>query len=467
MDRLEEQVDQMDETKENIKPALQATTPTTQSISKISHTAVTQQSQSQRHWSVGRPLETLMEVDDQESETRTTPGTLKGSTSMTPNSTDASKRSSTSPTSLVANAPASESKKRQDMNKTKGSKHFDQSEAQHDISTSIGEKHAAFSTSQLQHTDMHSNGLSKNSANIILAASRADEHDSRTDRSQQYADEDADGSALDLDDSALYCPTIIASERKQQQRRLNQQQQQQIDPFYGMASQSPSPSKPFDRHRISHVDVPMMVASPAPTVFTMDMSTLGSSWWQNDSLLNEEDFQSVASEETPVLNRYRVDNDDCSPHGYVVVPNQRGTHRSSRRLTAQTSNKAPKSVIINIPQSNASASKQIFRKTPFRPATRPFLPSTPTIEEHKPLRERAGHDLLDQYDLDEESLLLSPASSPEKNVSSQLMAASAAENCSGNKAMVVATPTDNKTVFVPPSDIDISFLHSEYNVRGH
>jgi hypothetical protein len=85
------------------------------------------------------------------------------------------------------------------------------------------------------------------------------------------AEDDDDGTSLD-DDSALYCPTVRPTEEQD--------------------------------------------------------TTLETHWVSIGTHHQDEDDN--LSEETPFLDRYRLETDDTSPHGFKVVPNERGVTRGCR-----------------------------------------------------------------------------------------------------------------------------------------
>lgn len=105
--------------------------------------------------------------------------------------------------------------------------------------------------------------------------------------------------------------------------------------------------------RPSHIEFESHnMPSPAQTNITMDMSVRNEAYQFLDTVLEED--ASVGTTETPVLDRYRLDPDDQSPHGLVVVPNQRGS--SKKKI------------------------KKVYRKSPY-----PKQPPTPRIDENAPL----------------------------------------------------------------------------------
>jgi hypothetical protein len=145
-----------------------------------------------------------------------------------------------------------------------------------------------------------------------------------------------------FDDSALYCPTILASD----------DQSVRESPFPKTAPgarrlSSLSPGRSYYVHVNEQ-------ASPAPTVMTTDFSLDRSRAGPLETVLEEDDeCCSVGSEETPFLDRYRLDADDESPHGFRVVPNARRQHRSVFGGTVQ--------------QQSQQRRKKVYRKTPYRP----------------------------------------------------------------------------------------------------
>jgi len=90
------------------------------------------------------------------------------------------------------------------------------------------------------------------------------------------------------------------------------------------------------------------------------------------------------STETPVLDRYRLDHDDTSPHGFVVVPNQRGLRRRRRPHKQQNMGTLLPTISSRKSQQQQQQQqpqhKKIYRKTP-RPSKQK-LPSTSVIDEN-------------------------------------------------------------------------------------
>lgn len=217
-------------------------------------------------------------------------------------------------------------------------------------------------------------------------------------------DDDFENDGETCDDSAMYCPTVVANDR------IHIQQQQQpdkncktLDEFMrhrqtrSMTSPlAASSSSNNPQPRFSHIDVDLGLLSPTPTNLTMDtVAFLNETVGQLDTVFEGGgggDHESVASDETPVLDRYRIDLDDESPNGFRVVPNERRGGKSHRTTPVQSSS-AKKTISsplmpttpspnVSTPSARSSRrSKRVFRKTPY---PKKKIPSTPTIDENTP-----------------------------------------------------------------------------------
>ena len=107
----------------------------------------------------------------------------------------------------------------------------------------------------------------------------------------------------------------------------------------------------------------------------------------NESL--DDDLLSVQSDETPVLERYRIDVDEESPHGFRVVPNPRGLKRRAPPPHSAVSAAARSSEHVSAAQqppplrSPASLSRKSSSRVSYK--LKKLVPSTPTIDENAPL----------------------------------------------------------------------------------
>jgi hypothetical protein len=156
----------------------------------------------------------------------------------------------------------------------------------------------------------------------------------------------------------MYCPTIVQNQTATTR-----------DSF-----------APFRRPRCIHVNT---ASCPSPANLTMDVTTNDFVMDDNDnSVLN----RSTLSTETAFLDRYRIDRDDASPHGFCVVPNPRRAQREQMALT--------------IPKQNNS----------FQQAPPIFI-----VQQHKICQRDDDVNLLDEYDLGDESLLVSPMAAPHRD----------------------------------------------------
>jgi len=183
--------------------------------------------------------------------------------------------------------------------------------------------------------------------------------DESSSEDEEDEDEDDDEVNTTYDDSALYCATVVANRRGRQLTVDASQDAVRNLPF--------SPSQ-FPHRFIGHIEVDHDAASPAPTNLTMDSSMMTPSFRNDadepspqhqhgqrnqnlDTVFECEETELMRSaaddvrrstqsaamdspeavrgttleavEETPVLDRYRIDVDDESPHGFRVVPNTR------------------------------------------------------------------------------------------------------------------------------------------------
>ena len=199
-----------------------------------------------------------------------------------------------------------------------------------------------------------------------------------------------------FDDSALYCPTIKANVQHAPASTKTRSMLQTDANLVAAAT----PRRP----RITHIEVGNLV-SPAPTVLTMDSFTAfdhdnddGDTLADNSKVLDEshdpeatcDDNDSVNSDETPVLDRYRIDVDDKSPFGFRVVPNQRGS-RKRQDLGSKPPSKPKVTRWKALPRTEASPHHgknhrtiKSFRKTPYFKRSSPLVP---TIDENAPLNE--------------------------------------------------------------------------------
>ncbi|EEC46341.1 predicted protein [Phaeodactylum tricornutum CCAP 1055/1] len=137
---------------------------------------------------------------------------------------------------------------------------------------------------------------------------------SASESSDIFDDDDDDHGTYD--DSAMYCPTLVAPPHRSLTRAVGT-----------------TPQTAGDAHDVTHIEVDV-TASPSNTNLTMDVTTL----YDEDELLDHSATSdhlldaSFASTETPILDRYRLDPDDEFPNGFKVVPNRRGQHHRKRSV---------------------------------------------------------------------------------------------------------------------------------------
>ena len=198
------------------------------------------------------------------------------------------------------------------------------------------------------------------------------------------------------DDSALYCPTIPA-DRDWAPRRRTQQPR---------------------LYRPSHVQFALDEENSETnhTLLTMEDTLDSDQEEEGEETLVRAQFDPIdennsvvsgASAETPVLDRYRLAVDDNSPHGVVVVPNERrrnhGKQRPNKNQRGQeaghshlhsneqknrsTQGVTPTSIVpSNSTSSPISVRRPKFRKTPHpNKTTKALLRTAPTIDENAPL----------------------------------------------------------------------------------
>jgi hypothetical protein len=192
-------------------------------------------------------------------------------------------------------------------------------------------------------------------------------------KDQQDGDDD-DGETCD--DSAMYCPTVVARDRVQPRPSLDE------------LARDNHANSPSENPNITHIEVDYGFSSPTPTNLTMDTAAfLNETIGQLDTVFEKEDDMSVASDETPILDRYRIDIDENSPNGFRVVPNERGTRHPRNTHSGVTPASAKKSspgvAASPMPKTPLSKrrSKPVFRKTPY---PKKKFPTTPTIDENTP-----------------------------------------------------------------------------------
>jgi len=184
---------------------------------------------------------------------------------------------------------------------------------------------------------------------------------------------------------------LIAQQHETQQRVEGETHAEADTDATAHASSTSTPSG----RRPSQIEYDTDAPSPANTNLTFDMSIISN---LNETLgqqlletVLEESVESAAnssrrSTETPVLDRYRLVKDDQSPHGFVVLPNERRQHTSSfskkknKKTEAAASPSSP-----GFPSSgDQSSTKKNYRRTP-HPKKNKQLPSTPRIDENAPL----------------------------------------------------------------------------------
>jgi hypothetical protein len=272
-------------------------------------------------------------------------------------------------------------------------------------------------------------------------------------------------------DSALYCATVLASDRDGRHVRIRSPTNSQS--FEAgerhrydrpMEPQPPgvhgTPASAF-RNKVVVVDYSENQPSPTMTNITMDesefdiveeeedggggakrgarrnahdlmyvndASTEVDDSRDTDSGAHEDDNATTTSQETPVLERYRIDLDDESPHGFTVIPNPRGLrrrslHGSSPKVgamlsTSRSPSHQPAATLLqkasaafdvdagfsSNEKSNGNtasgpnhldallhqplsarrrSTRKALRKSPYKPPK--MVPSTPTIDENAPL----------------------------------------------------------------------------------
>lgn len=192
----------------------------------------------------------------------------------------------------------------------------------------------------------------------------------------------------DDDDSAAYCATVIASDRKRSSQppslqplhysqslsqyahepEQHDQRQRSLQPLIVVdltMAPSPVPSPTHDRPHFSFIHVDKAAASPAPTNLTIDTSLFlyDSYDLEGDAPETNHNNLSRDSDETPVLDRYRLDRDEESPHGFRVVPNERGAGGGAvARLSRATRHQRLKNSVAASPSNvkvNASSAIQL------------------------------------------------------------------------------------------------------------
>jgi hypothetical protein len=194
-----------------------------------------------------------------------------------------------------------------------------------------------------------------------------------------YQQDDGGDDGETCDDSAMYCPTVAARDRIQPGPSLDD------------LAQDNHANSPSENPNITHIEVDYGLSSPTPTNLTMDTAAfLNETIGQLDTVFEKEDAMSVASDETPILDRYRIDIDENSPNGFRVVPNERGTrhpprntHSSVTPATGSAKKASPEVAASTMPKTPLSnrRSKPVFRKTPY---PKKKFPTTPTIDENTP-----------------------------------------------------------------------------------
>jgi hypothetical protein len=225
-------------------------------------------------------------------------------------------------------------------------------------------------------------------------------------QSPKTRDQDDDGETCD--DSAMYCPTVVASDRVRPIQTRYQDDEETCDDSAVycptvVASDRVRPGKslselvrddhansPSGNPYFTHIEVDYGFLSPTPTNLTMDTAAfLNETVGQLDTVFELEDNSnvSVSSDETPVLDRYRIDRDENSPNGFRVVPNQRGRHATRNTHSGVTPVHEKRETSpgfapnpMSAPSSNRRP-KQVFRRTPH---PKKKVPSTPTIDENTP-----------------------------------------------------------------------------------
>lgn len=188
-----------------------------------------------------------------------------------------------------------------------------------------------------------------------------------------------------FDDSAMYCPTVVAD------RRANRQPNVFTFP-------SPALSRLQQSDSTLNYVVETSMASPAPTNLTMD-SILNTTADVAALTTVAEDAASVGSEETPILDRYRIDADEESPYGFRVVPNE-------RRPRSTRSHNNVKHVTVMAPTTTPHRPNRTFRRTPYSK----MVPSTPTIDENAPLGSFNYAETLDLVGMDVDKIDEQPRS---------------------------------------------------------
>lgn len=328
-------------------------------------------------WSVGRPLHTVDETDNESEDNRTPPQTITPPEYLILQSErdllEDELQTIDMSMDLVSRAsrdgrPSLESEERKDgvltmMNDTdrsKDEKKEDLPSALKRIRESLLEiEMSLHDTSMLRDPDAFEENISSVTDLVkspITGPPIRDEVDETEATHAENNSNDDDELETTRDDSALYCPTILFNR--------------------GIRGMTQVHNTPSNRSHLTDIEIDTSLPSPAPTDITMDMTQL----FLNETATGRlNDDTSVGSEETPVLDRYRVDADDESPHGFRVVPNPRGVRRRRAidaarqpRVRFQT-----ESSILGISEPT------MYRKTPYRVAK--MTPTTTTIDENVPI----------------------------------------------------------------------------------
>ena len=177
------------------------------------------------------------------------------------------------------------------------------------------------------------------------------------------------------DDSTNVVATVVADDRRKF-KNIDTSLNQEFDIFPKKKDRAYGNLSATRFRRPTHILVDGAASSPAHTNITMDATMM------NDTLaslaINGEDDN--ISTMTPILDRYRLDADDCSL-GIRVVPNKRGQRSRDSLQSYQASFDIPEildhssevnsnqrhllSTPMSLPASVSARKKKTFRKTPY------------------------------------------------------------------------------------------------------
>lgn len=202
-------------------------------------------------------------------------------------------------------------------------------------------------------------------------------------------DEDDYNNDDNVDDSALYCATVLAEDRRRPVATTTATAGQKIVQHQRLTKSSTFPSEIITTNNNHHrhyyrstnhgknqnhhnSSKQQLSLTAATTNLAMeDMTSLvslvtvsekgkknnkcdGGGGYEMDEAASQ--VSEAASEETPVLDRYRLDFDEESPNGFRVVPNQRRRHRQHHQ---QQQHVKPQHVIVANNRNNTTEQKQV------------------------------------------------------------------------------------------------------------